>query len=379
MKKKFILLSLFCFLILEDAVPQNFLSNLSATKNSPIYSTYAASLERSEFIVDQGYQLVKYFYYPFLKIRVEVFFLVYSSRIAIQDIKIINEGENLFNVLLIDTTANSYGGYSSLGDNPLTAREVMAQNYCVGWGKVRHSDNSPCLHTPPNAQQIIFHNDRLSEILTEEAPKWGDVDPNIPGNGYQGCELGNFQKPQIAIGDSFTVLFTCAETNKQGIGKGKITSLPAPIGIRTDIFLNNFYPTTPQYLIFRGLLRYGYVNEARQLVEKILQNVIHQLKTNHNFWELYSPDYLWAGWNKTYIWTGIIARFFIDINNLPTKIESELESNVDLKFDLYQNFPNPFSARGVSLVYGQGYASGVYFYTLTVNNFTQTNKMILLK
>ena len=350
MNKNFFLLSLFCCLILEEkAVSQNFLSNLSATKNSPVYSTYAASLERSEFIVDEGYQfvwydplrginfetdkggilslafklkgdiryqlnqlyqepiitssysdLVKYFYYPFPKVRVEVFFLVYSSRIAIQDINIINESdstivlslypflninndfitnasyriedncfvfkhkeppddwtiqhgipyfENLFDVLLIDTTADSFGGYLSLGDNPFIIKEANAQNYCVEWGEVRHSDNTPCVHTPPYVQQIIFRNDRLSEILTEEAPKWGDVDPNIPGNGYQGCELGNFQKPQIAIGDSFTVLFTCTHTNKQGLGKGKFTSLPAPMGIRTDIFLNNFYPTTPQNVL----------------------------------------------------------------------------------------------------------------------------------
>ncbi len=349
MKKKFILLSLFCFLISEEVVPQNFLSNLSATKNSPLYSTYAASLERSEFIIDEGYQfvwydslrginfetdkggtlslifklngdiryklsqmykepvvtssysdLVKYFYYPFPKLRVEAFFLVYSSRIAIQDIKIINEGdstitlslypflnmgndfitnvsykaesncfvfkhkeppddwtiqhgipyfENLFDVLLIDTTVDSFGGYLSLGDNSLTKQEAKSQNYCVEWGEVRHSDNTPCMHTPPYSQQIIFHNDRLSEILTEDVPKWGDIDPNIPGNGFQGCELGNFQKPQIAVGDSFTVLFTCAQTNKQGIGKGKITTLPAPAGIRTDIFLNNFYPTTPQNVL----------------------------------------------------------------------------------------------------------------------------------
>lgn len=70
-----------------------------------------------------------------------------------------------------------------------------------------------------------------------------------------------------------------------------------------------------QYLIFRGLLDHGYKNEAVQLAGKVMSNVINQLKTDHYFWEFYSADDRQAGWNKTYIWTGIIARFLIDINS----------------------------------------------------------------
>jgi hypothetical protein len=119
---------------------QQYLSDLNAGKDDPIYTTYAAPLNRSEFIVDEGYtfkwydlqdgidfetnnggslcigfklngefryylnefyteplittsysDLVKYYYYPFEGIRVEIFFDVYSSRIAIQDINITNE------------------------------------------------------------------------------------------------------------------------------------------------------------------------------------------------------------------------------------------------------------------------------------------------
>lgn len=71
-----------------------------------------------------------------------------------------------------------------------------------------------------------------------------------------------------------------------------------------------------QYLIFRGLLDNGYKNEAVQLAGKVMSNVINQLKTDHYFWEFYSADDHQAGWNKSYIWTGIIARFLIDINSL---------------------------------------------------------------
>lgn len=68
-----------------------------------------------------------------------------------------------------------------------------------------------------------------------------------------------------------------------------------------------------QYLIFRGLLDYGFKAEAKELSEKVANNIIHQLKTDHYFWEFYSADDNQVGWNKTYIWTGLIARFFIDL------------------------------------------------------------------
>ncbi len=67
------------------------------------------------------------------------------------------------------------------------------------------------------------------------------------------------------------------------------------------------------YLVFRGLMNYGYKKEARELAERVMKNMINQLKTDHWFWEFYSPDDHQAGWNKTYIWAGIIARFMIDL------------------------------------------------------------------
>jgi hypothetical protein len=71
-----------------------------------------------------------------------------------------------------------------------------------------------------------------------------------------------------------------------------------------------------QYLIFRGLIDYGYKDLAIQLAEKVMDNVINQLKIDHSFWEFYSADDYQAGWNKTYIWSGLISRFLIDINSL---------------------------------------------------------------
>ncbi|MEN8250179.1 MAG: hypothetical protein ABFS32_14700, partial [Bacteroidota bacterium] len=71
-----------------------------------------------------------------------------------------------------------------------------------------------------------------------------------------------------------------------------------------------------QYLIFRGLIDYGYEDLAIQLAEKVMDNVIYHLKKDHVFWEFYSADDYQAGWNKTYIWTGIVARFLIDMEEL---------------------------------------------------------------
>jgi hypothetical protein len=71
-----------------------------------------------------------------------------------------------------------------------------------------------------------------------------------------------------------------------------------------------------QYMIFRGLIDYGYKKEALDLKERVMKNAVHQLKQNNNFWEAYSPDDFQAGWHKPYTWSGILARFIIDENNL---------------------------------------------------------------
>lgn len=344
--RKFFLILLFVLLGgggITGTSGQSYLSNLSASADDPLYTTYAAALVRSEFIVDEGYQfvwydgqdginfetdqagnlslgfkmngdfryflnqmhtpptvttsysdLVRYEYFPFENIKVTVFFLVYSSRIAIQDVEIANQRaaninlsvypflhneadvftdaalisgqdgftirhreppdswtishgvpyvENLQDVFLLDTAAASWGAYSELGNvnpNPAPVPEgAVLQNYCVEWGRVWHSDGTPCTHTPPQAQQIVLHSGSDAEILTEEAPKWGDPDPNIPGNGFQGCELGHFDDPPIAPGDSFQVIFTCLATGEQGIGRGVVPqTLPAPAGVQLDIYLS---------------------------------------------------------------------------------------------------------------------------------------------
>ena len=92
--------------------------------------------------------------------------------------------------------------------------QIGVANFFVNWGEVSHSDGSSCTHLPPQCGVIAFRD--IDTIVTETSPKWSPrEDPPIPGNGYYGFELGNFGTDLIQ--DSFTVIFTCNETNEQGV------------------------------------------------------------------------------------------------------------------------------------------------------------------
>ena len=68
------------------------------------------------------------------------------------------------------------------------------------------------------------------------------------------------------------------------------------------------------YLIECGLLQHGYKKEAKELVEKVSEVMADRLAKDHNLWEFYSPDNLWGGHHKTYIWTGIVNRMIKDVS-----------------------------------------------------------------
>ncbi len=126
-------------------------------------------------------------------------------------------------------------------------KEGKDKNYCVEWGKIIQSSGKPCLQKPPNVQMLVLHNGSTKEVLTEEALKWGDYDLNIPGNGFYGIELGNFQNPKIKTGDSFKVIFTFPEIGERGAADGIITELPDPRGINKDITMTKRqFPTAPE-------------------------------------------------------------------------------------------------------------------------------------
>ncbi len=66
------------------------------------------------------------------------------------------------------------------------------------------------------------------------------------------------------------------------------------------------------YMVFKGLLNYGYGKVAKQLADKMMLAVTTQLKKNHHFWESYSPDYLVQESPSNYIWDSIMAKVLID-------------------------------------------------------------------
>jgi len=70
------------------------------------------------------------------------------------------------------------------------------------------------------------------------------------------------------------------------------------------------------YLIQRGLMDYGYENEAKELVDRVTAVMVDRLAKDHNLWEFYSPDNLWGGHHKTYIWAGIINRMMEDVQHI---------------------------------------------------------------
>jgi hypothetical protein len=67
------------------------------------------------------------------------------------------------------------------------------------------------------------------------------------------------------------------------------------------------------YLVFRGLLDYGYRAEAEEIVRRNVDAVTFQLKNNHRFWESYSADYTQLNSPKNYLWDTILARMMIDL------------------------------------------------------------------
>ncbi|MEI6455638.1 MAG: trehalase family glycosidase [bacterium] len=82
------------------------------------------------------------------------------------------------------------------------------------------------------------------------------------------------------------------------------------------------------YLLFRGLLDHGYIAEAEELAKRVTDNMVYHLKNDHVFWEFYSADANQAGWNKTYIWAGIAARFFLDLEDFKSNYKDKKNSRL---------------------------------------------------
>jgi len=59
--------------------------------------------------------------------------------------------------------------------------------------------------------------------------------------------------------------------------------------------------------VFRGLMDNGYKDTAEEVLKKMEEAMIFQLKRNHRLWESYSPDFTQLNSPKNYIWDALIS------------------------------------------------------------------------
>ncbi|MCK4716856.1 MAG: fibronectin type III domain-containing protein, partial [Candidatus Marinimicrobia bacterium] len=109
----------------------------------------------------------------------------------------------------------------------ITVTARLSSGYIYYRSYIRHSDGKSCEHTPPLATFTVYLNNDQSRILIENAPRWeAGGDPNIPGSGVFGVELGNFADPPLEVGDSVFIRFTCNAAGEQGILSAEVAGIP---------------------------------------------------------------------------------------------------------------------------------------------------------
>jgi hypothetical protein len=118
---------------------------------------------------------------------------------------------------------------------------------------VYHQDGTLCNHLAPQTSFTFFLNRNMNAVVTENAPRWSpSVDANIDGKGTFGVELANFSNPSMKIGDSIFVLFTCKQTNQQGLLADAIPSIPwvrFPLGLHMSPIA---VPDFPQNVVLQA-------------------------------------------------------------------------------------------------------------------------------
>lgn len=181
MSKKIFKTAFFLLISVYSFGQKAYLSNLRADKDSPIYTTYAAPMERSNFVLDEAYEfrfnidslgsdfitdtggdiaigfklnnnwvyktqdmykqpiiissypdMVKYEFYPFKDIKIEAFFAVHSSTASLLDIKVHNNTNNNSDITVVPFMRNSYRTFNKvkISDNKIRFNH---EEYPDGW------------------------------------------------------------------------------------------------------------------------------------------------------------------------------------------------------------------------------------------------------
>lgn len=314
------------------------LSHLNAGSNSPLYTTYAAALERSQFTLDEGYHFVfydssrgaefstdtggdlclafkkgmdyvyevhryyqepvilisypdmlRYRFQPFPEVEAEATFLVYSSLQALWQVTLKNVSSESLELEVFPFLRNRYRVFNDvefhadqraitftheeLPDgwvlehqipyvNPVRDVLLISQpperltsfrSYrweevsvpqqfdlnrpprYVLWGRIDHANGERCRHQQPAPILQVMRNEDSTQILIENAPRWGSSDPTISPYGYYGVELGNFS--DLKDGDVVSLYLLCPQTGESGVLRDTVRLNPGSHRVRKNIRL----------------------------------------------------------------------------------------------------------------------------------------------
>ena len=409
---KWLIVSFLILIPLLVYAQNSFLSNLSATKDSPIYTTYAAATKRSEFTLDQGfhfmfynpergvdfltdragdwcigfkreakyvYQLkdmyhepviytsysdiVKYFYFPYKDVKVNVTFLVYSSRIAVQDITVTNTGRERVDLKIIPFLQNNYRTFNDVEFHPdknciTFTHEELPDGWVIGhnvpyvarvydlfllsqspdrmtsfrsyrwgeveiphrveldkrqvylvWGKIKH-----CYRQSKIRMMVLLNNNR-KRLLTESAPIWGSTENNIDRYGFYRIELGNFGK--IKTGDHYKIILMSDRTNQYAVVEDTVKNLSSFDSQRHDATFHQLDLLPPPQNLRKDV--WGSGTEIRLYWDKIGDNIRYNV---------YRRDYRKKGFYEL-IAENIDHTFYTDKNITGDKIYGYVVTAVD--------------------------------------------------
>lgn len=357
------------------------LSRLHVGIDDPLYTTYTAAKERSDFTLDEGYHfnyytknqginfttdtggemglvfakgnktvynlsemyrspvittsypdMVRYHYYPFKNVRVNVSFLVQSSHTAVMDVTLLNE-ENKTQPIQVYPFIH---GQRGVFDRPKLSRDGKSfyfshHEYPDGWtrnhdlphadtvydafamtddptksgifnsfkgeaflppskvslnrkaqlqvtGRALTRDGERYHEQPPKARLQVWLNDSDDRILTEQSPIWGSAQNSINGEGFFRVELGNLGKVQKS--DSYTLVYYSETDANSGRYTASISDFGNDHSHRRDITLQPVaLPEVPKGLTIQ-------IGSRRQ--QAILTWKGH---SSHHFYNVYRRTY----------------------------------------------------------------------------------------
>jgi hypothetical protein len=197
----------------------HFLSALNADKNDPLFTTYAAAMQRSEFVLDEGFEFVfydssrgadfttdtagdwcmafkmgpeyvytiddmvaepvittsypdlcQYHFEPLKDIKVTVFFLSYGSTLALRDVDIENTGREEKSFRFFSFLHNTYRTFDNIERRP-------SQN-SIFFEHEEFPDSWVLAHDVPYVSRVYngwCFSDSMDRLTSFRSYKWGNI------------------------------------------------------------------------------------------------------------------------------------------------------------------------------------------------------------